>query len=106
VKPLPRAVATPKATSAGASTWQDTNKAARRHFQPTRRSSPRGRPRATMIIACSGWFQAPYTTPAKDCGFSTPDPIQDAAVLGPIKAKACGGRNEASVDRPCARRLP
>jgi hypothetical protein len=35
-----------------------------------------------------------------------PDPVEDATVLGPIKAKPAGGREDAaSLDRPCARRL-
>ena len=43
---------------AGASTRQDANQAAWRRFQPTHRSSPRGRPRATTIAACAGYFKS------------------------------------------------
>ena len=47
------------------------------------RSSPRGRPRPTTIIAAEGKCQL---------GNAVPVPRQHPAVLGPVKAKPCGGR--------------
>jgi hypothetical protein len=43
---------------ADASNRQDENEAAWRRLQPTRRSSPRGRPRTRIIAAWAGYFHS------------------------------------------------
>ncbi|UFW91950.1 IS110 family transposase (plasmid) [Bradyrhizobium barranii] len=50
-----------KKRRAGASTRQDTDRAARRRLQPTRRSSPRGHPRTTITIAVRASSHPPGT---------------------------------------------
>ena len=93
---------------AGASNRQDTNKAARRRLQPTRRSSPRGRPRATTIIACAGQFQCCRRAPVATSHRVFPIPIRSS--MPPCSGRsrpslAVAAQNAASLDRPCARRL-
>ena len=93
---------------AGASNRQDTNEAARRRLQPTRRSSPRGRPRATTIIACAGQFQCCRRAPVATSHRGFPIPIRSS--MPPCSGRsrpslAVAAQNAASLDRPCARRL-
>ena len=63
---------------AGASNRQDINEAARRRLQPARRSSPRGRPRPTTIVAYAGQFQCCRRAPVGASHRVFPIPLRSA----------------------------
>jgi hypothetical protein len=51
-------------------------------------------------------FRGDLATVSRVVCAASPGAVEDATVLGPIKAKPCGWpRRAASLDRPCARRL-